>query len=136
MKTLALYYSFTGHTKKAAEALAEREGLDLSEIKSATRPGRLKAYTLGCLAALKGKPWPIQPLEADLSAYDRLVLLAPVWAGNPPPFVNSLWERLPEGKMVAVKIVSASGESSCEKKVEARLKARGCALESFEDIKA
>jgi len=136
MKTLILYYSYASHTKTIAEALAAKENADITEIKGEKRLGKLKAYSLGCLAALGGKPWPIQPLDTDLSAYDRFVLLAPVWAGNPPPFVNSLWELLPEGKTIAMKMVSASGQSRCEQKMEAQLQARGCVLESFEDIKA
>jgi len=135
MKTLILYYSYTGHAKRIAERIAEKEHATLSEIKSVRRPVKLTAYTLGCFAALRGKAWPIQPLDTDMAAYDRLILLSPVWAGNPPPFVNSVLAQLPKGKTVAVKMVSASGESSCKKNIEAKITARGSTLESYEDIK-
>ena len=108
----------------------------MAEIKAVKRPRKFKAYTAGCFAALSGKSWPIQPLDTDMAAYDRLILLIPVWAGNPPPFVNNALEQLPEGKTVAVKMVSASGESNCKNKIEAKIKAKGGTLESFEDIKA
>jgi flavodoxin len=136
MKTLVMYYSYSGHTKKIAEALAAKEPADIVEIKEAKRPGVFKAYTAGCVAALRGKGWPISPLGADLAAYGRLALLSPIWANNPPPFVNAALELLPEGKTVSIKMVSASGKSNCRKRLEAALDAKNCKLESFEDIKS
>lgn len=135
MKTLIVYYSYSGNTKKTAEALAESESADIEEIVSVKRPWKLKAYTAGIVAAIRGKAWPIQPLEKDLSEYERLVLLAPVWAGNPAPCFNAALELLPEGKSVAVKLVSASGKSDCAERLESAIKAKGCALESIEDVK-
>ena len=136
MKTLVLFYSYSGKTKAVAKELAAKDSADISEIKDAKRPGKPKAYVAGCFAAMRGKAWPIQPLEADLAAYDRLILLSPVWAGNPPPAFNAMLEQLPEDKTVAVKMVSMSGKSSCKERLEAAIKAKGSVLESFEDIKA
>ena len=136
MKTLVIYYSYTGHTKKFSEELAVKENADLAEIKSVKRPGKLKAYTAGCFAAFGDRSWPIRPIDTDMSAYERLILLIPVWAGNPPPFVNAALAQLPEGKTIAVKMVSASGESICRKKLEEKIRAKNGVLESYEDIKA
>jgi len=136
MKTLVIYYSYTGNTKRLAQELAKKESADIVEIKDVRRPGKLKAYSLGCFAAMRGKPWPIQPPEVDLAAYDRLILLAPVWAGNPPPAIHAVLRDLPKGKTVSVKMVSASGGSSCRERLEATIKAKGCTPEGFEDIKA
>ena len=135
MKTLVIFYSYTGHAKARAEALAAAEHADIVEIKDIQRPGKLKAYTSGCFAAMRGKTWPIQPLNADLTAYDRLIVVSPTWAGSPPPAVHALLEHLPEGKAVAVKMVSASGKSGCEDRIEAAIKAKDCTLERFEDYK-
>lgn len=135
MKTLVLFYSYTGHTKARAQSLAEEESADLAEIKDVRRPGKLKAYTAGCLASRGGKVWPIQPLSLDWEAYDRLILLSPVWAGRPTPAVNALLEQLPSGKSVSVKMVSGGGQSGCKSRMEAALQAKGCTLESFEDFK-
>lgn len=136
MKTLVIFYSYTGHTKRLAEELAAKESADAAEIRDRRRPGKLKAYSLGCLAAMRGRPWPIEQPEADLPAYDRLILLSPVWAGNPPPAVHAFLEQLPEGKIISVKMVSASGKSDCRDRLEAAVKAKGCTLEGVEDIKA
>ena len=136
MKTLVLYYSYTGHTKKLAEGLAAKESVDIAEIKAVKRPGVLKAFTAGCFAALGGRSWPIQPLDTNMAAYDRLILLIPVWAGNPPPAINALLEQLPEGKSIDIKMVSASGESKCRERLEAAIKSKGSTLKSFENVKA
>ncbi len=136
VKTLILYYSYTGHTKKIAESLPAMEGAKIIEIKAIKRPNVLVAYTAGCYAAMRAKSWPIQALEADLSEYDHLILLAPVWANNPAPFFNAVLERLPAGKTVSVKMIAASGKSNCKERIEATIKEKGCALVSFEDIKA
>ena len=87
-------------------------------------------------ASMKGKTWPIQPLGVNFAEYSRLILLAPVWADNPPPPFNAMLEQLPEGKTVTVKMVSASGKSNCRERLEAVIKSKGCVWEGFEDIKA
>ena len=135
MKPLTIYYSYTGHTKALAEETATKESADLAEIKDRRRPGKVKAYSLGIIAAIRGKAWPIEPPRIDLGGYERIILLAPVWAGNPAPAVNALLETLPGGRSVSVIMVSGSGKSECRERLEARIKAKGCVLESFEDVK-
>ena len=136
MKTLILYYSYSGKTKAIAEKLAAQESADIAEIKDAKRPGKLKAYIGGIFAAGLGKAWPILPLTVNLAGYDRLILLAPIWANNPAPAFNSVLKLLPQGTVVAVKMVSMSGKSDCKERLEAAIRAKGCTLESFEDVKA
>ena len=136
MKTLILFYSYSGHTEKIAKALAEKESAGMAQIESVKRPGRFRAYTAGCVAAMRGKAWPIRPLDVNFEEYSRLILLSPVWASSPPPAVHAFLEQLPEGKIIDVKMVSASGKSKCGERLEAVIKSKGGRLESFEDIKA
>jgi len=135
-KTLIIFYSYSGHSKALAEALAKENSFDIAEIKDASRPSGLKAFFVGCFAALRGKSWPIAPIDFDFSGFPGIVLMSPVWAGNAPPAVNALLEILPEGKTVSVKMVSGSGKSECRARLEAVIKDRGCTLDTFEDIKA
>ena len=135
MKTLIMFYSYSGKTKKIAQELAIKESADIAEVKDIKRPFKLKAYTAGIISSIRGKAWPIQKLDKNFADYDHLILLAPVWAGNPPPPINKVLEQLPEGKSISVKMVSASGESDCKARLEATIKAKSCTLESFEDIK-
>jgi len=136
MGKLVIYYSYSGHTKAVAENLATEESADILEIKDIKRRGKLRAYTGGIFASIKGKAWPIQALGVNPADYDRLILLAPIWAGNPAPPFNALLEQLPEGKTVEIKLVSASGKSDCKERLETKIKDKGSVLESFEDIKA
>ena len=135
MKTIIIYYSWSGKSKKLAESFAAGEGAEIAEIKDLRRPGVLKAYTAGCLAAIKGKAWEIEPLNIDFAAYDSIMLYSPVWASNPPPAVNAFLERLPGGKSVAVRMVSASGTSKCQSRIEAAIKMKACTPGGFENVK-
>jgi flavodoxin len=135
MKTLILYYSYSGKTKVLAEKLATKKNAKIVELKDVKRPGKLKAYTAGIVASIRGKAWKIQALDVDLAKCDKIILLAPVWAGNPPPAVNGLLELMPEGKSVSIKMVSMSGKSDCKERMKQRIKDKNCTLDSFEDIK-
>ena len=136
MKTLVIFYSYTGHTKALAQKLAADKSADIVEIKDIKCPSKIKAFSIGCFAAMRGKAWPIQPIELDLKSYDSLILLSPIWAGNPPPAVHAFMQLLPEGVSVSIKMVSASGSNSCRDKLEAAVRAKGGKLNRFEDIKA
>jgi len=136
MKTLILYYSYSGKTKAIAEELAKNESADIEEVKDVKRPVKLKAYTAGILASIRGKAWKIQPLSLNMNDYDRLILLSPVWASNPPPAVNALLELLPVDKTVSVKMISQSGKSECKERLETIFKDKGCTLESFKDLQS
>ena len=134
MKTLVIFYTYSGNTKGFAQKLAAQESADILEIKGAARPGAIKAYTFGCLAAMRHNAWPISPVHADLDAYERFFLLAPIWAGNPPPAFHAFLEQLPKGKTIVAKMISASGKSNCRAWLEETLLVKDCRLESFEDV--
>ena len=136
MSTLVIYYSFTGNTERLAKKFADDESADLVRLKDKTKTGKPKAFLVGCPLAIAGKSWPVQPLKANVFSYDRVVLMAPVWAGNVPPAVNSLWDMLPAGTALEVRLVSGSGKSECRERLEKNLKAKGCRLVGLKDIKA
>ena len=136
MNHLLAYYSFSGKTKKIAEEMAKKESADTFEIKDIKRLGKLKVYTAGIVASIKGKAWLVKPPDIDINKYDKITLLAPVWANNPPPTFNAILEYLPTGKPISIIMVSASGKSNCKDRIESVIKSKDCTLESFEDIKA
>ena len=136
MKTLVIYYSYSGKTKEVAENLAEKESADLIEVKETTIRSKIKAYSLGCIAAVKRKQVDLQPFDSDFSVYDKIIIAMPIWAGHPAPAINRVISMLPEGKMVGLVMTSGSGNS---KKSEAGTKdliqARGCNVVSYRDVK-
>jgi len=135
MSTLIVYYSFSGNAKRLAGSLAAQLPADLIELRDAKKIGKLKAYTAGIVKSIGGKAWPVQPLDVDFALYSRVMLIAPVWAGNVPPAVNHLWDLLPAGTALEVTLVSGSGKSECRARLEKTLQERGCVLVSLEDIK-
>ncbi len=136
MKTMVIYYSYGGNTKRIAETVARKENAGLYEVKEVKKPGLLAAYVGGSFAAMRGKTRPVQPLRGNFKDVDRLIVMGPIWAGKPAPAFNALLEMLPEGKAVDVRMVSGSGQSKAKEQVEAALKAKNCASVSFQDVKA
>ncbi len=91
MKTLVVYYSLTGNTKRMAEIVAEE--LDarvqpLVPLNDIPRRG-LRKYWHAARQTF-GKACPeLQPLEHDPQTFDRLVIGTPVWAGSYAPALRS-----------------------------------------------
>lgn len=137
MKTLVIFYSYTGKTKKLAQDLANKEQADMVEVNYIKRPSTLGAYVAGSLAARRQKSVKLQPLRCDFSAYDKIVIAVPIWAGFPAPPFHNIAAALPGGKQVECIMTSGSGASGdTRKRVEAMLAEKGCELVGFRDVKA
>ncbi len=81
-KTLVAYYSWTGHTRQIAEAIAAELGADVEQICEARSRSGWIAYFRSAWEVLQNKLVPIKVIEKDPSAYDLIVLGTPVWAGR------------------------------------------------------
>lgn len=81
MKTLIVYYSLGGNTKRIAEMIQSALGGDLMEIKTQTPyTGSYDSIVdQGQREVNRGFMPEIQPLSCDLSQYDRIILGTPVW---------------------------------------------------------
>lgn len=110
MKTAVAYYSLGGTTRSYARAEAKARNADLIELTPKTPYNRFTAFVRGCLEAVKQKAVALDGMPLFVG-YDRVVLMAPVWAGYPAPPFNSAVELLPPGTEVEVILVSGSGNS-------------------------
>ena len=136
MKTVIVYYSFTGSTRRLSKKLAEETGADLCEIKEAAERSKLSAYVLGSFAAMRQKKVNLQSFGEDLAQYDKIVIAMPIWAGYPAPAINSLLDMLPEGKDVELIMVSGSGSSGgSAEKTKALVRDKGCRVAGYKDVK-
>lgn len=135
MSTLLAYYSYSGNTKNFAEEAAKKEGAQLCEIKEVKRLPAIGTFFVGCPQAVSGKARPIQPLGVNLGDFDKIILMAPIWAGNPAPALNGVIALLPSGKEVELRMVSGGGTSNKEK-VTARVEAKGCKVVGYRDIES
>jgi len=134
MSELVLYYSFTGNTKHLAEEYAREKGLELCEIVTAKKLGKVAAYTAGCFKALKGAGMPIGEPAADLAACEAAQVFAPIWAGHIAPPMNSALALLPKGAKLGLHMVSGGG--SCNQDgITERLRIMGLEVTEFEDIR-
>ncbi len=125
MKTVYLYYSYTGNAEKVALAAAKKAGSPAYEIKTVKKLGKIAAYTSGCIGALRGASAKIEPVKANLSIFDKIIVAGPVWAGRPAPAVNAILAQLPAGKDVEVWLTSGSGRSKSKEAVEKALAGKG-----------
>lgn len=94
MKILVAYYTRTGNTRRAAEAIAEGlravpyevELEEISERKS--RDGVVGFLVAGADSTLKRKA-EIEPATADIAAFDLVIAGTPVWAWSVTPPVRT-----------------------------------------------
>jgi hypothetical protein len=136
MKTLILYYSLSGSTKRLAQKLAEKENCDAVEIKERKKRNGFTAFFGGCPAAMSHKTSDIIPLDIDFSMYGKFILLAPIWAGHPAPPMNNMLEMIPGGKDVDVILVSGGGASgSSAEYIQKILHQKNAGAVSIKDIK-
>ncbi|MCL1954992.1 MAG: NAD(P)H-dependent oxidoreductase [Spirochaetes bacterium] len=136
MKTLVLFYSFSGNTRKLASQKAAETGADIEEIIEIKKMSVLKAYIVGAYRAMKRKKTEIQPIKSQFNSYEKIIIMAPVWAGNPAPAFNSIVEQLPSGKKVELVMVSAgSGTNNSAEGTKNLIAARGCEVTDYIDIK-
>lgn len=81
-KILVVYFSWTGHTREVAEAIAAGLGADLEAIREVNRRSGWLAFLRSAYEVLRGKLVAIVEPQKDPAAYDLVVLGTPVWAGR------------------------------------------------------
>jgi flavodoxin len=101
MKSLVVYYSLTGKTKLVAQAIAEALNATLMEI-TERRPIPIPfVYLSGGFAAITNRGTKINPIDVDLSQYERIFIGSPTWASRPAPAVNSfIYQTNFEGRSI------------------------------------
>ena len=102
------------------------------ELTPKTPYNRFTAFVRGCLEAVKQKAVALDGMPLFVG-YDRVVLMAPVWAGYPAPPFNSAVELLPPGTEVEVILVSGSGNSE-KSRAKVRLQIKNAAVRSRRSV--
>ena len=137
MKTLVIYYSFTGKTKKIAADKAKKENADLVEVKAKKPYSKFGAYVFGGFAAMKQKPVKIEEINCDFTLYDKIIIAAPVWAGFPAPPANAVIAMLPAGKDIELVLSSGGGDTSKNAvKIKSLVTGQKCVVTNYTDIKS
>ena len=136
MKTLIIYYSYTGKTRTIAEELAKKESADIVEVKEKKKRSKFNAYIIGSFTAMRQKKADLESFNIDFSEYEKIIIAMPIWAGFPAPAFNNVLELLPNDKTVELIMTSGSGKStgSAEKSKEL-VTLRKCTVVKYRDIK-
>ncbi len=93
MKTLIVFYSRTGCTRTAAQALAAQLGADLEELKeTADRSGPMGYVSAGRDAMTK-RPSVLLPTTRQPADYDLVIVGTPVWAFTMCPAIRTWLSR-------------------------------------------
>lgn len=93
-KSIVLFYSWAGHTRSMAEAIARLTGAEMQEIVP-EKPYSSDYNTVVNDAKKEirqGYHPPIRPIERDLSQYDTIFLGTPIWWGTMAPPVATCLE--------------------------------------------
>lgn len=78
MKTLIIYYSFSGNNEFLAQELQKRLNCDIQKI---LEVNKRTGFTIFLDSIFKRNP-KIKKINFDLQQYDRLILIAPIWTGK------------------------------------------------------
>lgn len=135
MKTAVVYYSLGGKTKSYALAEASARKAVLIELTPEKEYNPFTAFFKGCPQAMKQKNVPLV-YQPDLSEFERVVLMAPVWAGYPAPPFNSAVELLPFDCLVEVVLTAGSGNCKNIDAVKAKIEAQDCIVVSARTIRS
>ena len=81
MKTLCVYCTRTGSTKKIAEQIAEKTGAELLLLTDGKPRKGFFGYVGTMMAQLRGKLPQLQPIKPQypLAEYDRVIVAFPIW---------------------------------------------------------
>jgi flavodoxin len=99
-KTLVVFYSCTGTTRRIAEALSTALGCDCEAIVAAERYTGFFGVTRAAIEAMWQRPARIAPAKLDPAAYDLVILGTPVWAWSVTSpmraYLTANQEKLPQ----------------------------------------
>lgn len=137
MKTIILYYTLGGASRKEARKLAiENKQAIVCEVLEAKKRTLFSSFIPGCPMAMMRKASKIQAIKYKLSEFDRIQIICPIWAGFPAPAFNAIVNLLPVGKEVELFMCSGGGEASkSQEGTEKMIIDKDCKLVSYHNIK-
>jgi flavodoxin len=130
MKSVIVYYSYSGNTRKVAEVLAEhlrkKTEIDMVELKA---PDESKSFFQQALRALIRTKAKTESVNIDMSKYSLICIGTPVWAFGPAPAMNTFLSQCAglAGKegIVFTTYGSGAGNSHCIKYIKNILVKKG-----------
>ena len=122
MSKLLIYYTLSGNGDAVAEKLKEK-GFDVRKVEPLKTPPKKFFFQILQCGFNAGRKYcePLKAFDADVSAYDAVVIGSPVWNGRLSCPINTVLKETDlKGKKVAFILYSGSGEA---KKAEEQIRA-------------
>ena len=115
MKIAVVYYSLDGNCAFVAEQIKAELNAELIQLytqDNKKRRGLIKILWGGGMVFKHIKP-PLKPYTFDSSAYDLIIIGAPVWAGSPAPPIETFLSNTPiNGKKIALFVCHGGGKKN------------------------
>jgi flavodoxin len=92
-KTLVVYHSRTGNTRRVAQALAQRLDADLDEIRIVQPLGGALGYAMCAIEAIAGLAPALRSMHRNPAAYGLVLIGTPVWFWSLASPVRSWLEK-------------------------------------------
>ena len=92
---LCIYYSRTGHTRRAVKEIAEALGAEITAITDDSDRSGWRGYIRCGMDAMKTSTQPLQPFQTEkpLDQYKLVIVGSPVWAGRCASPIRALLKR-------------------------------------------
>ncbi len=132
-RSLVVYFSVTGNSEAAAQAVAQTLGADTARLEiddpAVITGDGLRGSQYQMLA---GKGWPIKRVDVDLSRYDRVFVGGPLWYGEPSPVLDSFLRSADlSGKSAVVFLTMGGSDASAGlQTLSAKVAGRGATVTS------
>lgn len=82
MKTLVVFYSRTGTTKKVALEIANKLGVEIEEIKDTVNRSGVKGYLVSGRDAMKKRLTTLELTTKNPADFDLVIIGTPIWGWN------------------------------------------------------
>lgn len=94
MKTLIVYYSYTGNNQKVAKELSNLIKADVVKLQDWLLQLPLAAlYFIGGMMASLSIPTQINYIDKNIDLYERIILMGPVWGWKLVPAIKSFIKK-------------------------------------------
>lgn len=133
-KSLILFYSFEGNTKKVAEYLSKELDISYEQIKPVNdlKSKGFSKYPIGGSQVIFKKKPELMSIKVDLEKYNTIFLGSPIWAGNVTPAIRTLLETgILKGKKILFFYTHDGGPGSAENKIEKMVNLNNVLISSY-----
>jgi len=138
MKTVVIYYTLSGNCALVAQEIKSKLNADSIRLQTKDEKKRSKIGTMfwgGAMVLFHKKP-PLKPYTFDPSAYDLIVIGAPVWASSvAPPMQTFISQAGISGKKIALFVCHLGGKEGSLEQFKSLLAGNEIVAETdFKDV--